>query len=132
MQRRVADPLALAVLAYLVQRHMHPYELGRTLREHGDAAASSSTGLALYGVKQLSKAGSSRAGDHRDSQRRAHVYALTDAGRTSCRLAQRARPGAPARVPQSHALSLIAAYRREAVDSADAVRGSDERAEIAS
>lgn len=35
-RRRVGNVLALAVLAYLTQRPMHPYQLGRMLREHGD------------------------------------------------------------------------------------------------
>ena len=36
-RRKVGNLLALAVLSYLTQKPMHPYELGRTLREHGDA-----------------------------------------------------------------------------------------------
>jgi DNA-binding PadR family transcriptional regulator len=35
-RRKVDNLLALAVLSYLSQTPMHPYELGRTLREHGD------------------------------------------------------------------------------------------------
>jgi len=36
-KRKVGNLLALAVLSYLTRQPMHPYELGRTLREHGDA-----------------------------------------------------------------------------------------------
>jgi len=35
-KRKVSNLLALAVLSYLTQGPMHPYELGRTLRDHGD------------------------------------------------------------------------------------------------
>jgi hypothetical protein len=35
-KRKVGNLLALAVLSYLSQQPMHPYELGRSLREHGD------------------------------------------------------------------------------------------------
>ena len=34
-RRKVANPLALAVLAYLLAEPMHPYELGRRLKQHG-------------------------------------------------------------------------------------------------
>jgi hypothetical protein len=37
VKRKVGNLLALSVLAYLTQRPMHPYELGRTLCDHGDA-----------------------------------------------------------------------------------------------
>ena len=35
-RRAVNNLLALAVMSYLTQRPMHPYELGRLLREHAD------------------------------------------------------------------------------------------------
>ena len=35
-KRKVSNLLALAVLSLLSQQPMHPYELGRNLREHGD------------------------------------------------------------------------------------------------
>ena len=34
-KRKVSNPLALAVMAWLLTAPMHPYELGRRLRETG-------------------------------------------------------------------------------------------------
>jgi DNA-binding PadR family transcriptional regulator len=80
--------LALAVLSYLSQRPMHPYELGRTLREHGDDRSIKLRVGSLYSVVQsLEKAGlvvaqeTSRQGQRPERT----VYALTDAGRTEAR-----------------------------------------------
>jgi DNA-binding PadR family transcriptional regulator len=63
---------------------MHPYELGRTLREHGDARSIKFNHGSLYMVVgQLAKAGyiteleTSREGQRPERT----VYALTDAGR---------------------------------------------------
>ncbi len=56
--RKVANLLALAVLAYLTQRPMHPYELSRTLRDNGDARSIKFNHGSLYMVVgQLAKAG---------------------------------------------------------------------------
>jgi DNA-binding PadR family transcriptional regulator len=83
-KRKVSNLLALAVLSYLSQQPMHPYELGRTLREHGDARSIKFNHGSLYMVVgQLAKAGyiaeveTSRAGQRPERT----VYALTDAGR---------------------------------------------------
>ena len=83
-QRKVGNLLALAVLSYLTQRPMHPYELGRTLREHGDARSIKYNHGSLYMVvQQLARAGfiveqeTTRAGQRPERT----VYALTDAGR---------------------------------------------------
>ena len=83
-KRKVGNLLALAVLSYLSQQPMHPYELGRTLREHGDARSIKFNHGSLYMVVgQLAKAGyiteleTSRAGQRPERT----VYALTDAGR---------------------------------------------------
>jgi DNA-binding PadR family transcriptional regulator len=83
-KRKVGNLLALAVMSYLSQRPMHPYELGRTLREHGDARSIKFNHGSLYMVVgQLAKAGyiteleTSRAGQRPERT----VYALTDAGR---------------------------------------------------
>ena len=35
MRRKVSNPLALAVLAHLVMGPMHPYELGKQLKDTG-------------------------------------------------------------------------------------------------
>jgi DNA-binding PadR family transcriptional regulator len=83
-RRKVGNLLALAVLSYLSQRPMHPYELGRTLRDHGDARSIKYNHGSLYMVvQQLARAGfiveqeTTRAGQRPERT----VYALTDAGR---------------------------------------------------
>lgn len=83
-RRRVSNLLALAVLSYLTQRPMHPYELSRALRDHGDARSIKFNHGSLYMVfRQLAKAGF--IAEHettRDGQRPERtVYALTDSGR---------------------------------------------------
>ena len=87
-KRKVGNLLALAVLSYLSQQPMHPYELGRTLREHGDARSIKFNHGSLYMVVgQLAKAGyiaeleTSREGQRPERT----VYALTDAGRAEFR-----------------------------------------------
>ncbi len=87
-RRTVSNLLALAVLAYLVREPMHPYELGRRLREHGDARSIRFNHGSLYMVfQQLERAGfvavqeTTREG-HRPERT---VYALTAAGREELR-----------------------------------------------
>src|SRR3984885_6312267 len=87
-KRKVGNLLALAVLSSLTQQPMHPYELGRTLREHGDDRSIKFNHGSLYMViGQLAKAGfiaeqeTSRAGQRPERT----VYALTDAGRDELR-----------------------------------------------
>jgi len=87
-KRKVGNLLALAVLSYLTQRPMHPYELGRTLREHGDARSIRYNHGSLYMVvQQLAKAGFiTELETTRDGARPERtVYALTDAGRRELR-----------------------------------------------
>ena len=83
-KRKVSNLLALAVLSYLTQRPMHPYELGRTLRDHGDERSIKFNHGSLYMVvQQLERAGfiteqeTSREGQRPERT----VYALTAAGR---------------------------------------------------
>ena len=83
-KRKVRNLLALAVMSYLTQRPMHPYELGRTLRDHGDERSIKFNHGSLYMVvQQLTKAGfiapqeTSREGQRPERT----VYALTDEGR---------------------------------------------------
>jgi DNA-binding PadR family transcriptional regulator len=87
-QRKVGNLLALSVMSYLSQQPMHPYQLGQTLREHGDARSIKFNHGSLYMVfSQLAKAGyiteleTSRAGQRPERT----VYALTDAGRAEFR-----------------------------------------------
>jgi DNA-binding PadR family transcriptional regulator len=83
-RRKVGNLLALAVLSYLTQRPMHPYELSRTLRDNGDARSIKFNHGSLYMVvQQLANAGLvAELETTRDGQRPERtVYALTDAGR---------------------------------------------------
>jgi len=87
-QRKVGNLLGLAVLAYLTQRPMHPYELSRTLRDNGDARSIKFNHGSLYMVvQQLAKAGYiTEQETNREGQRPERtVYALTDAGRAELR-----------------------------------------------
>jgi DNA-binding PadR family transcriptional regulator len=84
MTRKVDNLLALAVLSYLTQGPMHPYELGRTLQRHGDARSIRYRHASLYMVvERLANAGLVVAVDTgRDGGRPERTrYALTDAGR---------------------------------------------------
>jgi DNA-binding PadR family transcriptional regulator len=113
-KRKVSNPLALAVLSYLSERPMHPYELGRTLREHGDDRSIKFNHGSLYMVVgQLAKAGFvTEQETGRQGQRPERtVYTLTDAGRAELRdwlreLVQQPQHEYPAFVA---ALSLIGA-----------------------
>jgi DNA-binding PadR family transcriptional regulator len=84
-RRKVSNPLALAVLAELFAEPLHPYEMGRRLKEHGkDRDIKYNRGSLYMVVEQLTKAGF--IAEHetvRDTQRPERtVYAITDAGRT--------------------------------------------------
>jgi DNA-binding PadR family transcriptional regulator len=113
-KRKVGNLLALAVMSYLSQQPMHPYELGRTLREHGDARSIKFNNGSLYMVVgQLAKAGfvteleTSREGQRPERT----VYALTEAGRAEFRDWLRELVAAPQQEYPHFvaALSLIAA-----------------------
>jgi DNA-binding PadR family transcriptional regulator len=86
--RKISNLLGLAVLSYLSQQPMHPYALGRTLREHGDARSIKYNPGSLYTVvRQLAAAGFiAEQQTGRDGLRPEHtVYALTEAGRGELR-----------------------------------------------
>ncbi|HET6754459.1 MAG TPA: PadR family transcriptional regulator [Jiangellaceae bacterium] len=82
--RKVNNLLGLTALAYLTRAPMHAYELGRTLRDNGDARSVKFNHSSLYMViQQLAKAGfvaereTSREGQRPEKT----VYAITEAGR---------------------------------------------------
>ena len=113
-KRKVGNLLALAVLSYLVQRPMHPYELSRTLRDNGDARSIKFNHGTLYMVvQQLEKAGFIAAQEtNREGLRPERtVYALTEAGRQELRDWLRDLIGEPEHEYPSFvaALSLIGA-----------------------
>ena len=87
-RRKVNNLLGLAVLSYLTVGPKHPYELGRSLREHGDDRSIKFNQGSLYMVvERLTKAGfiveqeTTREGQRPERT----VYALTDAGRNELR-----------------------------------------------
>jgi DNA-binding PadR family transcriptional regulator len=83
-RRKVANPLALAVLAELLMGPMHPYEIGRRRTEHGKDRNIKYNRSSLYMVvDQLTRAGFLTEQETvRDTQRPERtVYALTDEGR---------------------------------------------------
>jgi DNA-binding PadR family transcriptional regulator len=119
-QRKVGNLLGLAVLSYLTQRPMHPYELSRTLRDNGDARSVKFNHGSLYMVvQQLAKAGliseveTTRVGQRPERT----VYGLTDAGRQELRDWLRELIGEPQyEYPQFvAALSLIGALAPDEV-----------------
>jgi DNA-binding PadR family transcriptional regulator len=87
-ERKVGNLLGLAVLSYLTQGPMHPYQLSRTLRDNGDERSIKFNHGSLYMVvRQLAKAGliaeveTTRVGQRPERT----VYGLTDAGRRELR-----------------------------------------------
>jgi DNA-binding PadR family transcriptional regulator len=83
-RRTVANPLALTMMAELVAEPMHPYEMGRRLKEHGKERTVTYNRSSLYMVvEQLRKAGFVTEQETiRDTQRPERtVYALTAEGR---------------------------------------------------
>ncbi|NKJ19572.1 PadR family transcriptional regulator [Dyella sp. SG609] len=82
--RKVSNPLALAVMAWLLTGPMHPYELGKRLKDTGkDRNIKYNRGSLYMVVEQLLKAG--YIVEHetlRDTSRPERtVYALTTLGR---------------------------------------------------
>jgi DNA-binding PadR family transcriptional regulator len=83
--RRRSNPLALAVLACLYERPMHPYEMAQTLRSRAKHESVRLNYGSLYGVvESLDKQGLIRAVETSRQGRRPQrtVYAITDAGQT--------------------------------------------------
>ncbi|GAA3049029.1 PadR family transcriptional regulator [Actinokineospora globicatena] len=83
-RRAVGNPLALAVLSGLLLEPMHPYEMGRRLKETGkDRNIKYNRGSLYMVVEQLAKAGFIAEQETvRDTARPERtVYALTGTGR---------------------------------------------------
>jgi DNA-binding PadR family transcriptional regulator len=82
--RATSNPLALAVLACLHERPMHPYEMAATMRERGKEQSIKLNYGSLYTVvDNLAKHGLIEAVEARREGRRPErtVYQLTDTGR---------------------------------------------------
>jgi DNA-binding PadR family transcriptional regulator len=119
-KRKVANLLALAVLAYLSRAPMHPYELSKTLRAHGDDRSIKFTHGSVYMVfEQLAKAGLVEEQETtRDGQRPERtVYCITPAGRAELQDWLRDLVGTPTHEFPAFgsALSLIGALHPDAV-----------------
>ena len=83
-RRSISNPLALAVLACLHERPMHPYEMASTMRERGKEQSIKLNYGSLYTVvDSLAKHGLIEAMAPRREGRRPErtVYQLTEAGR---------------------------------------------------
>src|SRR6516165_11880951 len=83
-KRKVSNPLALAALACLFERPMHPYEMAATLRERGkDQSIKLNYGSLYTVVEALQQHGLIVAQEIERAGRRPErtVYRLTDAGR---------------------------------------------------
>jgi DNA-binding PadR family transcriptional regulator len=84
-RRRVANPLALAVLSCLNERPMHPYEINTTLRSRGKEQSIKLNYGSLYAVVEaLQKHGliSARATTRAGRRPERTVYEITEAGIT--------------------------------------------------
>jgi len=83
-ERKVSNPLALAVLALLFERSMHPYEMVSTMRERGKHESVRLRYSSLYSVVEvLEREGLVVPLETRREGRRPErtVYGLTEAGR---------------------------------------------------
>jgi DNA-binding PadR family transcriptional regulator len=86
-RRRVSNPLALAVLACLSERPMHPYEISTTLRSRGKEQSIKLNYGSLYSVvESLQKHGLVRTVETTRDGRRPErtVYEITEAGSVEC------------------------------------------------
>src|SRR5271170_4384245 len=82
-RRKVGNPLALAVLACLFERPMHPYEMAGTLRErHKDESIKLNYGSLYSVVESLQRHELIEAQETERKGRRPErtVYAITNAG----------------------------------------------------
>ncbi|MEV8411859.1 helix-turn-helix transcriptional regulator, partial [Streptomyces niveus] len=83
-RRKLGNPLALAVMALLSERPMHPYEIARTLRQRGKENSVKINFGSLYTVVQnLQKHGYVEVADVQRQGNRPErtLYGLTGAGR---------------------------------------------------
>jgi DNA-binding PadR family transcriptional regulator len=84
MPRKVSNPLALAVLALLMERPTHPYDMGRTMRERGKEESIKLNYGSLYSVlEQLLRAGyvAKRETLRETARPERTIYEITEAGR---------------------------------------------------
>ncbi|GAA3136359.1 PadR family transcriptional regulator [Streptosporangium carneum] len=97
-RRAVNNPLALAVLAYLMERPMHPYELGKLLKQRQLHKSVNYKHSSLYAVvEQLNRVGYIEPQQTlRDTRRPERtLYTLTPAGQEELRAWMRDLIAAP-------------------------------------
>lgn len=112
-RRATRNPLALAVLAYLAERPMHPYELGKLLKERNQQESIKYRHSSLYMViEQLARVGHVVEHETRRDSRHPErtVYALTAEGRDELHNWMREAVAAPVKEYRQFeaALALIA------------------------
>jgi DNA-binding PadR family transcriptional regulator len=84
-KRKVSNPLALAIMALLFERSMHPYEMVSTMRERGKHESVRLKYSSLYSVAEaLEREGLILPLETRREGRRPErtIYGLTEAGRS--------------------------------------------------
>ena len=87
-QRKVSNPLALAVMVLLYERPMHPYEMAATLRErHKEESIKLRYGSLYTVIDLLVKAGSivERKTTREGNRPEKTIYSLTKTGETEMR-----------------------------------------------
>jgi DNA-binding PadR family transcriptional regulator len=83
-RRKLANPLALAVMVLLTEKPMHPYEIAQTLRRRGkDTSLKINYGSLYTVVQNLEKHGFVEVADVQRQGNRPErtLYGITDAGR---------------------------------------------------
>ncbi|MDQ3833383.1 MAG: PadR family transcriptional regulator [Actinomycetota bacterium] len=100
----MSNPLALAVMALLYERPMHPYEMVSLMRERGKHESIRLRYSSLYSVVEtLQREGLIVARETQREGRRPErtVYGLTDSGRVEfrSRSTRSSQPGSPFSLP---------------------------------
>jgi len=102
--KRAMPPVAVAVLALLVERPMHPYEMLQTLRErHEDVALPVSIGSLYNAVSRLVEKGYVRPtkAEHVGNRPERTTYEILDHGRDTMRSRLYELLAAPTRLSQA-------------------------------
>ncbi|GAB3070341.1 PadR family transcriptional regulator [Nocardioides zeae] len=112
-------PIAVAALALLAERPMHPYEMFQTLLDrHEDRVVKVRPGSLYHAVERLAGAGlAEAAGTERDGNRPERTtYRITDAGRGALTTRLRELLRAPAAAYPEAALGLAEAHNLPRAD----------------
>lgn len=140
-RRATRNPLALAVLAYLAERPMHPYELGKLLKERNQQESIKYKHSSLYMViEQLARAGHVTEHETRRDTGRPErtLYALTADGRDELHRWMREAVAAPVKeyrqfeaalalivvLPPADVLDLLEQRHRALSEQADRIRST--------